>query len=272
MRRGLAVRSLRISGRVLVGLILAFVALPALVVTLAAFNDRAILSLPPARYSTRWFTRALTYRDFQTGLWNSLVVTAWASTLAVGVGTGFAIALKRYAFRYKGALEAVLLSPLIVPHFTIGLGLLMLSTGLAIGQGFAVVVLTHVIVVLPFVIRSVHISLQNIDERLELAAASLGARPGAVLATITLPLLAPGLVSGWLFAAILSFNEFTASLFVTSQATQTLPVAMYGYVREFADPTLAAVSVIYIAVTAALLTVANMFLGLGKVLNVEQDR
>lgn len=269
MRRGLAVRSLRISGRLLVGLILAFVALPAVVVTLAAFNDRAILSFPPARYSTRWFTRALTYRDFQTGLWNSLVVTAWASTLALGVGTGFAIALKRYAFRLKGTLEAILLSPLIVPHFTIGLGLLMLATGLAAGRGFPVVVLTHVIVVLPFVIRSVTISLQNIDERLELAAASLGARPGAVLTTITLPLLAPGLVSGWLFAAILSFNEFTASLFVTSQATQTLPVAMYGYVREFADPTLAAVSVIYIAVAAALLTVANMFLGLGKVLNVE---
>ncbi len=166
----------------------------------------------------------------------------------------------------------MLLSPLIVPHFTIGLGLLMLATGIAAGQGFAVLVLTHVIVVLPFVIRSVYISLQNIDERLELAAASLGARPGAVLATITLPLLAPGLVSGWLFAAILSFNEFTASLFVTSQATQTLPVAMYGYVREFADPTLAAVSVIYIAVTAALLTFANMVLGLGRVLNVEQSR
>ncbi|PMU88708.1 ABC transporter permease, partial [Pseudomonas sp. GP01-A4] len=88
---------LGISGRVLVGLILAFIVLPAFVVTLAAFNDRAILSFPPAKYSTRWFTRALTYRDFQTGLWNSLVVTAWASTLALAVGTGFAIALKRYA-------------------------------------------------------------------------------------------------------------------------------------------------------------------------------
>ncbi|MBE7202944.1 MAG: ABC transporter permease [Parafilimonas terrae] len=272
MRGRVSSRLLRVSGRVVVGLILAFIVLPAVVVTIAAFNERAILSFPPTGTSTRWFTRALTYRDFRTGLWNSLVVTAWASTLALAVGTGFAIALKRYAFRFKGSLEGVLLSPLIVPHFTIGLGLLMLATGLSVGQGWPVLVLTHVIVVLPFVIRSVYISLQNIDERLELAAASLGARPRAVLTTITLPLLAPGLVSGWLFAAILSFNEFTASLFVTNQATQTLPVAMYGYVREFADPTLAAVSVIYIAVTAALLTLANTFLGLGKVLNVEQGR
>jgi putative spermidine/putrescine transport system permease protein len=260
------------AGRVVVALILLFVILPAVVVTIAAFNDRAILSFPPSAYSTRWFTRALAYRDFQTGLWNGLTITLWASTLALAVGTGFAFALKRYSFQFKGAIEAVLLSPLIIPHFTIGLGLLIVATGLGAGRTYAVVIVTHVIIVLPFVIRSVFISLQNIDERLELAATSLGASPGRVLRTVTLPLLAPGLVSGWLFAAILSFNEFTASLFVTSQATQTLPVAMYNYVREFADPTLAAISVIYIALTAALLTLANMFLGLGKVLNVEQAR
>jgi putative spermidine/putrescine transport system permease protein len=93
-----------------------------------------------------------------------------------------------------------------------------------------------------------------------------------VLTTITVPLLLPGLISGWLFAAILSFNEFTASLFVTSQRTQTLPVALYNYVREYADPSMAAVSVIYIVATASLLILANVFLGLAKVLAVEQPR
>jgi putative spermidine/putrescine transport system permease protein len=122
------------------------------------------------------------------------------------------------------------------------------------------------------VLRSVYISLRNFDPRLELAAASLGAPPHRVLTTVTLPLLIPGLVSGWLFAAILSFNEFTASLFVTAQRTQTLPVALYNYVREYADPSMAAISVMYIAVTATLLIFANVFLGLGKVLNVEQPR
>ena len=272
MRTRLVARALPFAGKALVGLILLFVILPALVVTVAAFNERAILSFPPTGYSTRWFTRALGYRDFQTGLWNGLYVTLWASTLALAIGAGFAIALKRYRFRLKGTIEAVLLSPLIIPHFTIGLGFLIVATGIGLSRGFAIVVVTHVIVVLPFVIRSVFISLQTVDERLELAAASLGAPPGRVLLTITLPLLAPGLAGGWLFAAILSFNEFTASLFVTSQATQTLPVAMYNYVREFADPTLAAISAIYIAATAALLTLANTFLGLGKVLNVEQAR
>jgi putative spermidine/putrescine transport system permease protein len=114
--------------------------------------------------------------------------------------------------------------------------------------------------------------LRNLDRRLELAAASLGAPPHRVLATITVPLLLPGLISGWLFAAILSFNEFTASLFVTAQRTQTLPVAMYNYVRDYADPSMAALSVMYIVATAVLLTIANAFLGLGKILNVEHGR
>jgi len=90
--------------------------------------------------------------------------------------------------------------------------------------------------------------------------------------TVTLPLLLPGLVSGWLFAAILSFNEFTASLFVTTQRTQTLPVAMYNYVREYADPSMAALSVIYIVAIAAVLTAANVWLGLDKILDVEGNR
>src|SRR5204862_6666496 len=125
---------------------------------------------------------------------------------------------------------------------------------------------------LPSVLRSVSSALPALAPHLEPAAARLRAPPRRVLTAITLPLLLPGLVSGWLFAAILSFNEFTASLFVTAQRTQTLPVALYNYVREYADPSMAAISVIYIVVTAVLLTCANAWLGLGKVLNVEQQR
>jgi putative spermidine/putrescine transport system permease protein len=183
-----------------------------------------------------------------------------------------AIALDRYRFRFKAVLEGVLLSPLIIPHFTVGLGFLILAAQIGWARTYSVVIVCHVVLVLPFVLRSVYVSLRNLDRRYELAAASLGATPHRVLLTITLPLLLPGLISGWLFAAILSFNEFTASLFVTAQRTQTLPVAMYNYVREFADPSMAALSVMYIVGTAGLIVFANAFLGLGKVLNVEQSR
>jgi putative spermidine/putrescine transport system permease protein len=263
---------LRAIGGTAVAAILAFVLLPAVVVTLAAFNSRAILSFPPESWSWRWFVKAIAYEDFQAGFRNGLIVTAWASSIALLAGAAFAFALERYEFRGKRMLETVLLSPLVVPHFTVGLGFLILAAQLDLARGYGVIVACHIVLVLPFVLRSVYVSLRNLDPHLELAAASLGAPPHRVLVTITLPLLLPGLVGGWLFAAILSFNEFTASLFVTVQRTQTLPVALYNYVREYADPSMAAVSVIYIAVTATLLILANAFLGLAKVLDVEHSR
>jgi putative spermidine/putrescine transport system permease protein len=245
-------RLLGYAGWFVVILILAFLILPAAVVTIAAFNDKAILSFPPQAWSWRWFERALAYPDFRTGFQNGLIVTAWSSSIALVIGAMFAFVIDRYQFALKRAIEGILVSPLVIPHFT-------------------VVVACHVVLVLPFVLRSVYVSLRNLDSSYELAAASLGATPLRVLLTITVPLLLPGLVSGWLFAAILSFNEFTASLFVTSQRTQTLPVAMYNYVREFADPSMAALSVMYIVATAVLIAFANRFLGLGKVLNIEQS-
>ncbi|HEY7661609.1 MAG TPA: ABC transporter permease [Xanthobacteraceae bacterium] len=265
-------KPLRLLGWLAVIAILGFVVLPALVVAIAAFNAQAILSFPPKGWSWRWFAKAVAYQDFRLGFRNGLIVTAWASSIALVAGAAFALALERYAFPLKRTLETVLLSPLVVPHFTVGLGFLILAAQLGAARGYAVIVACHVVLVLPFVLRSVYVSLRNLDPRMELAAASLGAPPHRVLTTVTLPLLVPGLVSGWLFAAILSFNEFTASLFVTVQRTQTLPVALYNYVREYADPSMAAISVIYILATAAILTFANTFLGLAKVLNVEPSR
>src|SRR5262245_20368420 len=222
----MAARTWRIGGALVVAAILGFLLLPALVVTVAAFNAKAILAFPPQGLSWRWFAKALAYDDFRAGFHNGLIVTAWASSIALVVGAAFAFALERYSFRLKHTIETILLSSLVVPHFTIGLGFLILAAQIGMARGFAVVVACHVILVLPFVLRSVYVSLHNLDRRLELAAASLGASPGRVLVTVTVPLLLPGLAGGWLIAAILSFNEFTASLFVTAQRTQTLPVAM----------------------------------------------
>lgn len=263
---------LRVAGPLLVTLILAFILLPVVVVSIAAFNEKAILTFPPQAWSFKWFERAFSYPDFRQGLISSLIVTAWSSVLALIIGTGLAIAVKRFAFFGKSVVQSILLSPLVIPHFTLGLGLLILTAQFHLGRGYALLILCHVMLILPFVLRSVYVSLENLDERLEQAAASLGASPVKVLFTITVPLLAPGLFGGWLFAAIMSFNEFTASLFITTQSSQTLPVTMYNYVREFADPTLAAISVIYIVVTASLLMLANRFLGLSKVLNIEEHR
>ncbi|WP_160121316.1 ABC transporter permease [Rhodovarius lipocyclicus] len=258
--------------RALVVALLGFVLLPAVVACVSAFDTRALIAFPPQGFTWRWFHRALTYEDFQVGFVNSLYVAAIASTLAILVGSAVAYAIDRYDFAAKRVLEAVLLAPLAIPHFTIGLGALIVASQVGAARGWFVVVACHVVLVLPFVLRSLYVSLKNMDPRLESAALSLGAKPGRVLLTVTLPGLAPGLAGGWIFAAILSFNEFTASLFVTVQRTQTLPVAMYNYVREYADPSMAALSALYILLTTVVLTLANRFLGLGRILGTEDVR
>lgn len=265
-------RLLKLAFGAVVVLTLLFVTLPSVVVVITAFNDKALLMFPPDGFSTKWFVKAWTYEDFRSGLRNGLIITAWASVIALVVGTMAAFVIDRFEFRGRRLLEALLVSPLVIPHFTLGVGFLILASGVSMSRTWTVVILCHVVLVLPFVMRSVYVSLKNIDPMLERAAVSLGARPLQVFLRIDLPLLLPGLAGGWLFAAILSFNEFTATLFVTGQRTQTLPVAMYTYVREYADPTMAALSTMLIAATALSLAVANRFLGLDRILSIHAGR
>jgi putative spermidine/putrescine transport system permease protein len=272
MRRATRRLIRRTAWAAVLGLILLYMVVPSIVVVLAAFNDKAILHFPPETWSWRWFNKAINYQDFRNGFYNGLYITAWASGIALVVGTAFAYAVDRFEFLGKQLLETVLLSPLVIPHFTMGLAFLILASQLVLTRTFFIVVVTHVILVLPFVLRSVYVSLKNLDTTVERAAASLGAPPWQVLLRIDLPLLAPGLFGGWLFAAILSFNEFTASLFVTGRRTQTLPVAMYTYVREYADPSMAAISTMFIVTTAIILVIANRFLGLQRILAIEAQK
>ena len=191
MARPLSHRVMSFAGRALVVAILGFIILPAFVVAVASFNEKALLSFPPQQLSLRWFYNAINYKDFQSGFYNGLIMMLASSFLALFVGAAFAYVIDRYEFRGKNVIEGLLLAPLVVPHFTVGLGMLILAAQIGAARTFSLVIVCHVVLVLPFVLRSVYISLRNLDQRLELAAASLGAKPGRVLATVTLPLLMP---------------------------------------------------------------------------------
>lgn len=253
----------------LVSLILLFLTLPAFVVIMTSVNPTEVLKFPPQGFSMRWYVRAFTYEDFQEAFYNGLIVTLTASTIASLVGIASAYVINRFAFFGRKTLDFLLSSPLIIPRFTTGFGFLLVGSSLSLTNSYALVIFTHVVLVLPFVTRSVYVSLSNIDRSLERSAANLGASPANVLLRITLPLLTPGIVGGWIVAAILSLTEFTASLYVTSNSTQTLPVAMYTYVREYTDPTIAAISAILIISTTFGMFLVDKFLGLKRILAIE---
>ena len=256
-------------GRVVVALLVGFMTLPTVVVVIASFNPTAILSFPPAGLSLRWYENALTYSQFHRAAVNSLIVTGASALLALPVGTAAALALVRRPLRARGFWSAMLLSPLIIPGVAVGLGFLILAARFGLLVNHVVLIAAHTVLVLPFVIRSVAVSAANVDPQLERAAQSLGARPWRVFRRVTLPLLRPGLFAALLFAVIVSANEFVVSLFISTRVTEILPVAMFTYVVNYTDPTMAALSTLFIAATFVVVFLADRFLRLSRILRIE---
>jgi len=262
----------RAAGIALVSLLLAFLTVPSLVVMLVSFNPTAIMAFPPHGLSLRWYENAVTYPQFQRAAVNSVIVTAAGTLLAVPAGTAAALALVRHPLAARTAWTAVLLAPVVVPGVAAGLGFLILAAGLGLITSRWLLIVVHTILVLPFVIRSIAVSVANLDPALERAAASLGARPVRVFWRVTLPLLRPGLAAAALFAVIVSVNEFVVSLFVSTRVTEILPVAMFTYVVNYTDPTMAAVSTLFIATTFAAVFAAERLIGLERVFGLDAHR
>lgn len=250
--------------RLVVLALAAFLTVPTAVVIAVSFNPTAILAFPPAGFSLRWYVNVLTYPQFQRAALNTVLVTAWAVALALPIGTLAALALERARLRGRNLWAAALLSPLVVPGVAAGLGFLILAASLGLLRSRSVLIAAHVALVLPFVVRSVWVSVKNLDPALERAAASLGATPWRVFRRVTLPLLRPGLFAGALFAVVVSVNEFVVSLFISNRVTEILPVAMFTYVVNYTDPTIAALSTLFILATFLAVWVADRYLGLGR--------
>jgi putative spermidine/putrescine transport system permease protein len=248
-----------------VAALLAFMTLPTVVVVAVSFNPTALLSFPPAGLSLRWYENVLTYPQFQKAAVNSVVVTSGAVLLALPVGTLAALALERARLRGRSLWAAALLSPLVVPGVAAGLGFLILAAAVGALRSRGVLIVAHVALVLPFVVRSVWVSVRNLDPALERAAASLGATPRRTFRRVTLPLLRPGLFAGLLFAVVVSLNEFVVSLFISNRVTEILPVAMFTYVVNYTDPTIAALSTLFIVATFLVVWLADRYLNLGRV-------
>jgi putative spermidine/putrescine transport system permease protein len=257
---------------VTVAMLLAFMTLPTVVVVVASFNATAILAFPPDGWSLRWYVNALTYPQFQRAAANSLVVTLGSAAIALPFGTAAALALVRRPLRGRALWSAALLSPLVIPGVAAGLGFLIVAARLGVLTSRWVLIVAHVALVLPFVVRSVAVSVASLDPALERAAASLGARPWRVFVRVTLPLLRPGLVAGLLFAVIVSLNEFVVSLFISTRVTEILPVAMFTYVVNYTDPTMAALSTLFIMATLIAVYVADRLVNLSRVFQIAEHR
>jgi putative spermidine/putrescine transport system permease protein len=246
------------------GLFIAFILAPIVIVCIVAFTPEGYLSLPTNGLSLRWFMAIADYPEFVRALRDSLWLAALSSTIAVPFAVPAALAVARYRFSGREAVLGFFMSPLMIPHVVLGIAFLRFFTTIGIGGTFLGLVLSHIVIVMPFALRLVLAASTGIDRAVEHAAVSLGAGPITVFRRVTLPLILPGVVSGWVLAFITSFDEVTMTVFIASPSTITLPVRMFLYIQDNIDPLVTSVSAALIVLTVIVMIILDRLVGLDR--------
>lgn len=241
-----------------------------LVVWLSFFSDE-IPAVPPSGYSLNWYSVALSNAQFTGGLITSLQVALVATLLGLVLSVPAAIALTKRRIPYSDAILQFLMSPMIVPAIVIGAGLyvgliqLEILTNLPVVGSTGGLVLGHILLTIPWCLRLILANIGSVDRAVEEAATSLGARPMTVLLKVTIPLMWPGIVAASLFSFVVSFGNLELSVFLVAPGKITLPIAILQYLEWRIDPSVAAISVIQIAMVGAGLLITDRFVPLTKV-------
>ena len=239
--------------RGLCALVLLFLILPVLVIIPLSFNSGSFLVYPLQGFSLRWYEDFFTSAEWMRSLKNSLIVAPAATVLAMVFGTLASIGLTRGEFRGKALVMSLLISPMVAPVVIVGVASYLFFAPMGLGNSYTSLILVHAVLGVPFVIITVSATLQGFNYNLVRAAASMGASPLLAFRKITLPLIAPGVISGALFAFATSFDEVVVTLFLAGPEQATLPRQMFSGIRENLSPTIAAAATLLIAFSIIML-------------------
>jgi putative spermidine/putrescine transport system permease protein len=237
----------------LAGAVLLFLIAPVVIILIVSFSAADYLKFPPPGLSLRWYEQFLGVPSWRQAIWVSVRVATLTMVFATTIGLLAALALVRGRFRWKGAIYAFLLSPMILPTIITAIGLYFFFARLKATGSLLAMALGHTVLALPIVVVIIAATLQGLDIRFEQAALSLGASRLTVLRRITLPLIAPGVISAALFAFLTSFDELLIPLFLSGTEVQPLTVRIWNSLLLEVDPTIAAVSSFLIGVTTTVL-------------------
>ncbi|WP_377842619.1 ABC transporter permease [Bosea sp. UC22_33] len=255
------------AGRVLssfAALVYVLILAPIVVVVMLSFSADNFILFPPSGYSLRWFRQLAGNGPLLAALWLSVQIAAVVTVLSLAVGVPAALALAKGRFPGKDALTGFFLAPLLLPTLITGLALLLFFSPLRLTATLPGLVLGHMTVTVPFVIRMMATALANLPDDIEAAAATLGATPWRVVRRVTLPLATPGLIACACLSFLLSFDETVISLFIAGPRASTLPVEMVRYVEGRTDPLIAALSVVLIVATLAVVLVVERLVGVAR--------
>lgn len=236
-----------------------FLIFPLLVIVPLSFNavpfftfTPEMLAFDPAGYSLKWYEDFFTNLNWQGAVWNSIIIAIFATLISATLGTLAALGLSRSSMPCKTLVMSLLISPMIVPLIIAAAGMYFFYSRIGLQGTYLGVILAHAALGTPFVVITVTATLVSFDRNLMRASASLGATPVTTFFKVVVPLIAPGVISGALFAFITSFDEVVVVLFVGSFEQRTIPWQMFSGIREQISPTILAV--------ATLLTIVSMMM------------
>lgn len=252
----------------MLGFGLAFLYIPILSMIVYSFNNSRLVTVWDAANSPtlRWYVRLMDNEQLISAAWLSVKIAAMTATGAVVLGTLAAVALVRLgAFRGRALLSALTTAPLVMPEVITGIAMLLLFvalehwTGWPAGRGVLTITIAHITFAMAYVTVVVQSRLAVFDQSLEEAALDLGARPLTVFFRITLPIILPAVLSGWLLAFTLSWDDVVISQFVSGPGSSTLPVEIFSRVRRGVSPDINALATIMVTLVAIGVVVAAVY-------------
>ncbi len=237
------------------GLVMFYILAPLAVIVAASFGTTGYVAFPPQGFSLQWYEQALANPRYVNGFLTSLRIAGIVTVLSSAIGIAAAYALVRYRFPGARLIESLFLSPLVLPGLVLAVALTIFFARNPLATGTNRLILAHLTICVPCVIRVVIPVLQRFDRAIEEAALNLGASPVKAFFLVTLPVVRPGVVAAAALAFVMSFDEVDMSVFLASPREQPLTVALYSAVQLAFDPTLAAVSALLIMLTFAIMVV-----------------
>lgn len=238
---------------VVASLVLFFLMAPILAIMPLSISSGAYLTYPLPGVSLRWYEDFMNSPRWMLALRNSLIIGGASTILSMILGTLASLGLASWKSRWKPAVMAIVLSPMVVPVVITAVGVYFFFAPLGLTGNHLGLILAHTALATPFVVITVSATLQGFDMTLARAAASLGASPIVTFRRVILPLILPGMASGGLFAFATSFDEVVMVLFMAGPEQRTLPREMFSGIRENISPTITAVAVILTIISVALL-------------------
>lgn len=236
----------------------AFLYLPILLLVIYSFNDSRLVTVWGG-FSARWYGELLRNEQLMAAAWVTLRVALVTALIATALGTMAAIALTRYGrFRGRALFTGLVYAPMVMPEVITGLSLLLLFVAIDMGRGYWTIVIAHTTFSMCFVTVVVQARLVTFDRALEEAAQDLGAPPWKVFFTVTLPLIAPAILAGFLLAFTLSMDDLVIASFASGPGATTLPMRIYSQVRLGVTPEINAASTILIGLVTVAVIVAAL--------------